>query len=66
MCDCLRHQVKHIIVCGHTQCGAVKGALTMPQSSQGVVNLWLADLRETVNTHQQELEALDGDDRTMR
>ena len=38
----------------------------MPQSSQGVVNLWLADLRETVNTHRKELDALDGDDRTMR
>lgn len=57
-------QVKHIIVCGHTQCGAVKGALTMPHTSQGAVNLWLADLRDTVNSHRKQLESLEGSERT--
>ena len=57
-------QVKHIIVCGHTQCGAVKGALTLPHSSQGAVNLWLADLRDTVDSHRKQLDDLEGDART--
>jgi len=51
--------VKQIIVCGHTQCGAVKGALTMPETTQGVVNLWLAGLREVRDAHQDVLEPLD-------
>ena len=56
--------MKHIIVCGHTQCGAVKGALTLPHSSQGAVNMWLADLRDTVNSHRVQLDSLEGSART--
>ena len=39
-------KVKHIMVCGHHNCGAVKGALEMPCAAAGLVNLWIQDIRD--------------------
>jgi carbonic anhydrase len=39
-------RVKHIIVCGHYNCGAVRGALELPCASSGLVNLWIQDIRD--------------------
>ncbi len=47
--------VKHVIVCGHYQCGGVKAA--MGTESYGLVDYWLAGLRDTVRRHSGELEA---------
>lgn len=43
--------VSHIIVCGHYNCGAVKGALLFPSKAQGVTNLWIQGIRECRNDH---------------
>ena len=40
-----RAQVKHVILCGHTSCGAVAGSLKFPPEAPGTVNLWISDLK---------------------
>lgn len=50
-------RVKHIIVCGHYECGGVKAALH--PSDMGQLNSWLQTLRDVRRLHQQELEAID-------
>jgi len=51
-------KVKVIICCGHYGCGAVKGALSLPSKTQGLVNCWISDIRECRNQHHAELKAL--------
>eukprot|EP01025_Chloroclados_australasicus_P004968 TRINITY_DN1139_c0_g1_i1.p2 TRINITY_DN1139_c0_g1~~TRINITY_DN1139_c0_g1_i1.p2 ORF type:complete len:279 (-),score=21.26 TRINITY_DN1139_c0_g1_i1:405-1145(-) len=51
-------KVKHIIVCGHYGCGAVKASLTLPQSSPGVVNTWINEIRSSRNEHAEDLKDL--------
>lgn len=48
-------QVQHIIICGHTDCGAVKALMAPPESLQklDIVKFWVAQaahLREIVDT----------------
>eukprot|EP00884_Botryococcus_braunii_P013967 jgi/Botrbrau1/22571/Bobra.176_1s0004.4 len=52
-------QVKHIIICGHYNCGAVKGALTLPAKEKGLVNLWISDIRDVRNRHEGVLKGID-------
>ncbi len=47
--------VKHIIVCGHYNCGGVKAAM-MPKD-MGILNPWLRNIRDVYRLHQ---AALDG------
>lgn len=47
--------VKHVIVCGHLQCGGVGAA--MSDNTYGLVDHWLAGVRETRRRHQEELSA---------
>eukprot|EP01024_Parvocaulis_polyphysoides_P028802 TRINITY_DN25_c0_g1_i3.p2 TRINITY_DN25_c0_g1~~TRINITY_DN25_c0_g1_i3.p2 ORF type:complete len:193 (-),score=24.99 TRINITY_DN25_c0_g1_i3:553-1131(-) len=54
-------KVKHIIVCGHYNCGAVKASLTLPQSSPGLVNFWINEIRSSRNEHAEELKSMDED-----
>jgi carbonic anhydrase len=46
-------KVKHIIICGHYECGGVKAALH--PSDMGQLNSWLQTLRDVRRLHQQEL-----------
>lgn len=48
-------KVKHIIVCGHYNCGAVRAALTLPCKTPGLVNLWIQDIRDVRNRHEEVL-----------
>ena len=48
-------KVKHIIVCGHYNCGAVKAALTLPTKTPGLVNLWIQDIRDVRNKNEEQL-----------
>jgi carbonic anhydrase len=48
--------VKHVMVCGHYQCGGVKAA--MGDQSYGLVDYWLAGIRDTVRRHDFELQRI--------
>lgn len=47
--------VEHIIVCGHSNCGALKAA--MAESAHGVLDHWLSDIRNIMRWHRDELAA---------
>ena len=49
-------RVKHIVVCGHYECGGVKAALH--PADRGQLNGWLQTLRDAYRLHQEELDAI--------
>ena len=48
--------VKHIVVCGHYQCGGVKAA--MVPKDMGIINPWLRNIRDVYRIHKDELNAI--------
>jgi carbonic anhydrase len=53
-------RVKHIIVCGHYGCGGVRAVLD--RSQHGLIEHWLAPVRDLFQQHQQELSSLPTDE----
>jgi carbonic anhydrase len=49
-------EVKHIVVCGHYNCGGVKAAM-MPVD-MGILNPWLRSIRDVYRLHEAELDAI--------
>jgi len=49
--------VKHVIVCGHYECGGVKAA-AQREVHYGLVDYWLSEIRTIQRLHGRELEAM--------
>lgn len=49
-------KVKHIIVCGHYNCGGVKNAMT--HQDLGLINKWLRHIKDVYRIHQRELNTI--------
>lgn len=50
-------KVKHIVICGHYNCGGIKAA--MEKENLGVLNPWLGNIRDVYRLHYEELEAIE-------
>ena len=57
-------QVKHIIVCGHYNCGGVKAA--MDSKDLGILNPWLRNIRDVFRIHKKELNTLEDQDKKFK
>jgi carbonic anhydrase len=51
-------QVKHIIVCGHYNCGGVKAALGRQSSQLVITNKWLMHIKDIYRLNKAEIDAL--------
>lgn len=49
-------KVKHIVICGHYNCGGIKAA--MEKENLGVLNPWLGNIRDVYRLHFEELNAI--------
>lgn len=49
-------KVKHIIVCGHYNCGGIKAG--MQSKDLGILNPWLRNIRDVYRLHRKELDAI--------
>lgn len=53
----VRHlRVRHIVICGHYDCGGVKAA--MEPNDLGLLNPWLRNIRDIYRLHKKELNAI--------
>jgi len=53
-------KVRHIIVCGHYNCGGINAALE--NSEHGLIDNWLRHIKDVYRFHQQEIDALAGEE----
>lgn len=52
-------KVKHVIICGHYNCGGVKNA--MSHHDLGLINKWLRHIKDVYRFHSRELDTIEGD-----
>jgi carbonic anhydrase len=57
-------KVRHIIVCGHYGCGGVQAA--MGDAPLGIIDAWLARIREVIRLHREELDGLSSGEARFR
>lgn len=52
-------KIKHVIVCGHYNCGGVKNA--MSHQDLGLINKWLRNIKDVYRQNRRELETIEND-----
>jgi carbonic anhydrase len=52
-------KIRHIIVCGHYNCGGVKAAMT--NKDFGLINKWLRNIKEVYEKYYVELQAIENE-----
>lgn len=52
-------KIKHVIVCGHYNCGGVKNA--MSRQDLGMINTWLRHIKDTYRQNRRELDTIDSE-----
>lgn len=52
-------KVKHVVVCGHYNCGGVKAA--MQSEDLGLLNPWLRNIRDVYRLHKDELNTIENE-----
>ena len=52
-------KIKHIIICGHYNCGGVKAVMT--NKDFGLINKWLRNIKEVYEKHYDELHAIENE-----
>jgi carbonic anhydrase len=57
-------RVKHIVVCGHYNCGGVKAA--MQSSDLGILNPWLRSIRDVYRIHRKKLDSISDEEQRYR
>lgn len=57
-------KVRHVIVCGHYNCGGVKAA--MDQKPHGLIDNWLRHIQDVESCHVDELTPLNGESKLDR
>jgi len=55
--------VKHVIVCGHYNCGGVKAA--MSHSNYGIINKWIRNIKDVYRLHRDELNAFKDEEKRL-
>ena len=57
----VRHlKVKHVVVCGHYNCGGIKAAMT--PADMGILNPWLRNIRDVYRLHKDELNKIENEE----
>lgn len=51
-------KIKHIIVCGHYDCGGVKASLDHQHPEYTILNKWLLHVKDVYRLHREELDAI--------
>lgn len=58
-------KVKHIIVCGHYNCGGVRAALSRQNPDLVITNKWLMHIKNIYRLHKEEIDALPSEDQRV-
>lgn len=59
-------KVPHIVICGHTNCGAVKASLSDVSSGSPVVDQWVRHIKDVWQRNREQVELLEGDERERK
>lgn len=51
-------KIRHIVICGHYNCGSIQSAMLKQRHELALVNKWLKPVRDLQRLHSRELEAL--------